>query len=78
MLDSDIAEPNRDLLLWLSTILADIAAVTPDKMVRINRLRRYAALDGRLTERVLEFAHTPCATVTNEKKLPATVGGERH
>lgn len=49
-----LSEP--DLPLWLSTHLADIQAVTPDKMVRIKTLMQghYAALDMRLMERVLD------------------------
>ncbi|WP_202548440.1 hypothetical protein, partial [Escherichia coli] len=44
--------------LWLSTHLADIQAVTPDKTVRIKTLAQghYAALDMRLMERVLDIA----------------------
>lgn len=47
---------NTDLPLWLSTHLADIQAVTPDKTVRIKTLAQghYAALDMRLMERVLD------------------------
>ncbi|MDF4191996.1 ATP-binding protein, partial [Ligilactobacillus salivarius] len=42
--------------MWLSTHLADIQAVTPDKTVRIKTLVQghYAALDMRLMERVLD------------------------
>ncbi|ENJ4859414.1 two-component system sensor histidine kinase RstB [Escherichia coli] len=49
-----LSEP--DLPLWLSTHLADIQAVTPDKTVRIKTLVQghYAALDMRLMERVLD------------------------
>ena len=49
-----LSEP--DLPLWLSTHLADIQAVTPDKTVRIKTLAQghYAALDMRLMERVLD------------------------
>ncbi|MEC9995891.1 two-component system sensor histidine kinase RstB [Escherichia coli] len=49
-----LSEP--DLPLWLSTHLADIQAVTPDKRVRIKTLAQghYAALDMRLMERVLD------------------------
>lgn len=49
-----LSEP--DLPLWLSTHLADIQAVTPDKTVRIKTLMQghYAALDMRLMERVLD------------------------
>lgn len=49
-----LSEP--DLPLWLSTHLADIQAVTPNKTVRIKTLVQghYAALDMRLMERVLD------------------------
>ncbi len=60
-----LSEP--DLPLWLSTHLADIQAVTPDKTVRIQAVTpdktvriktlaqgHYAALDMRLMERVLD------------------------
>ena len=70
-----LSEP--DLPLWLSTHLADIQAVTPDKTVRIKTLVQghYAALDMRW----IICSITPCGTAIQRLKPACYCRGiERH